>query len=78
MYRTREENARYMREYRAGKRRRQDAAALSAHLSKMESALQQIRALNNYPGEGRINFGDLARVRREINKLACDALREEG
>lgn len=41
-------------------------------------ALEQIRALSNYPGKGRSTFADLADARRKINKLACDALREEG
>lgn len=50
---------------------------LERRLKKLERALEQIRALSNYPGKGRSNFVELAGARRKINKLACDALREE-
>jgi plasmid stabilization system protein ParE len=46
-------------------------------LKKLERALEQIRALSNYPGKGRSDFTELVGARRKINKLACDALREE-
>lgn len=78
MYKTREANAQYMREWRAGKRRLHDRVELLARVEQMERALQQIRVLSNYPGKERSTFTRLAEARRKINKLACDALREEG
>ena len=50
---------------------------MERRLRKLEHALEQIRALSNYPGKGKSTFADLAAARRKINKLACDALREE-
>lgn len=56
----------------------QREAKLAKRLKKVEHALEHIRVLSNYPGKGRSNFAVLAAARRKINKLACDALREEG
>jgi len=46
-------------------------------IEELKAVLEQIRGLSNYPGKGRSTFADLAAARRKINKLACDALREE-
>jgi hypothetical protein len=56
----------------------QREAQLAKRLKKVEHALEQICALSNYPGKGRSDFAELVGARRKINKLACDALREEG
>lgn len=55
----------------------QREAKLAKRLKKVEHVLEHIRALSNYPGKGRSTFAGLATARRKINKLACDALREE-
>jgi nitrate/TMAO reductase-like tetraheme cytochrome c subunit len=48
---------------------------MCSNCNEMRKVLEEIQRLSNYPGKGNSRFAELALMRRQINKLASDALR---